>query len=400
MPDVSRSYQLAVQLRRVPLLHRPARWVRRKALKQIRDVFLESARVLAPMNPRVGPPKGTFSIYEALRAGAPDSRGRIIQTEQTGQRVPEDSLQVLCGLKQHLEQPRPIFWSYHQNARLVSSSLALLNDKKQVALESVYGKQFLGHDPGYRYVKLPPPVRLEGNWTSVVSWWAPSSGVAPFSHWMLDVLPRLAVLKEFPPDTRILVPRALAGYQKESLSLMGLLDRVRCTPETHLLLENYYFSCPTTMVSCYNPYGVKFLRDTFLPQADKSYSGPKRFIIQRKAKSRGIKNEEEFNEFFKKRGWAIVDTEKLTFAQEINLFSEAEAVAGILGSGFTNAVWCKPGCSIITFVADSWLDGWVEWIADVCNLSYYYQIHPSNYAMMAQIDLAAVQRLLQRAGLE
>src|SRR5687768_18096160 len=62
----------------------------------------------------------------------------------------------------------------------------------------------------------------------------------------------------------------------------------------------------------------------FRSKADKNYSGPKRFIIQRKGKSRGIKNEEEFNRFFEKRGWAILDTEKLTFAQEIKLFRSEE----------------------------------------------------------------------------
>jgi len=399
MPDVTNFYNLALQLRRFPLIHRPAKWLRRRAWKKAVDLTLDVARLVVPMNARFGPPKGTFSIYELLQRAAPGVSGRVVLTEQREQRMPENSIQALCGLKQHLEQPRPIFWSYHQRARLASSSLALMNEKKEVAVESVYGRQFVRHDPGYRYLRLPQAVRLEGNWTSVVSWWAPTTGVAPFSHWMLDVLPRLAVLEEFPPDTRILVPRALAGYQKESLSLMGLLDRVRCTPETHLLVENYYFSCPTTMISCYNPYGVKFLRETFLPKADKNYSGPKRFIIQRKGKSRGIKNEEEFNRFFEKRGWAILDTEKLTFAQEIKLFSEAEAVAGVLGSGFTNAVWCKPGCAILTFMADSWLDGWVEWIADVCGLPYYYQIHPSDHAMMAQINLGEVEDLLNRASL-
>ena len=35
-------------------------------------------------------------------------------------------------------------------------------------------------------------------------------------------------------------------------------------------MENYYFSSPTTMISCYNPYGVNFLRSRFLPLADLS----------------------------------------------------------------------------------------------------------------------------------
>jgi capsular polysaccharide biosynthesis protein len=400
MPDIKRSYQIAMALRRLPLVHRPLKWLRRSAWQQVVDLTVETARVLAPMNPQLGPPKGTFSIYEALRRGEPGLEGRILLEEQSGQVVPGKSLQVLCRLKQHLEQPRPVFWSRHGGARLVTSSLALLNEKKQVAVESVYGRQFLRYQPGYRYLKLPRPTHLPGNWTSVVSSWVPTNGVPPFSHWLLDALPRLATLEEFPADTKIIIPKVLAPYQKETLALLGLTERIRYTEEEHLTVENYYFSSPTTMISCYNPYGINFLRTTFLPRADASYSGPKRFIIQRKGKSRGIKNEAEVNKFFQERGWGIIDTEKLTFAQEVKLFSQAEAIAGILGSGFTNAVWCSPGCVVITFVADSWLDGWVEWIAGVCNLPYHYQIFPSDHAMMAQVDVNEVGKLLKAAGLE
>jgi len=61
------------------------------------------------------------------------------------------------------------------------------------------------------------------------------------------------------------------------------------------------------------------------------------------------------NEFFQKLGWVVIDTETLTFAQEIELFANAEAFAGVLGSGFTNAIWSRPGCKVITFVADNWV---------------------------------------------
>jgi capsular polysaccharide biosynthesis protein len=398
MPDVTKIYELKMQLRRFPVIHRPLKWLRRTALRKAVDLGLDVARVMTPMNPCIGPPKGTFSLYDSLGQG--QLEGRIVQHEQTGQNVPANSIQVLSRLQQHLAQPWPIFWSHHKEARLAGPSLALLNERKEIALESVYKRPLSPYEQSYRYLKLPKAVRLDGNWTSVVSVWAPTTGAAPFSHWILDVLPRLALLKEFPPDTRIIVPSVLAGYQKESLALMGLLDRTRCTPETHLIVDSYYFSSPTTMISCYNPYGVKFLRDTFLPKADPNYTGPKRFIIQRKGKSRGIKNEDEVNRFFQERGWAIVDTEKLSFAQEVKLFSEAEAIAGVLGSGFTNAVWCKPGCAIITFIADAWLDGWVEWIADVCKLHYQYEVFPSDHAMMAQVDLKRVQALLRNARLE
>ncbi|MDD5138895.1 MAG: glycosyltransferase family 61 protein [Verrucomicrobiales bacterium] len=393
-------HKLAMRTRRWPALHRPLTAIRRLLTESIPMLFVNLLRVLAPAKTlRFGPPKGSFSIYQSLLH---ENRrpNRVVLTDQGAPKTTDESLLVKTGLQQHAFQPWPIFWSQHRNARLVASTLALLDDQKRICRESVYGDYCLEGDPAWRYWRLPQPVRLAGNWTSLVSRWVPNDGVPTFSHWILDALPRLALLKEFPADTKILVPAKLAAYQKETLALLGLLDRVRCTPEPHIIVENYYFSAPTAMISCYSPYGVNWLRSAFLPLADKSHHGPKRFIIQRKGRARGIKNEAEVNEFFKKLGWAIIDTETLTFAQEIELFANAEAFAGVLGSGFTNGIWSRPGCKVITFMASNWVDSWVEWICDVNKLDYHWQLFPSDHMMMTTVDLNEVKKLLAKAGLD
>jgi hypothetical protein len=393
--------ELAYRLRAFPRLHRSVKGVQRFVTERIPDLSLDLWRVIAPAgNLRLGPPTGSFSVYNTVRAEGPRP-GRVVVTDQGVPPCTSESLQVIAGLGQHNTQPWPVFWSHHKNAHLVSSSLGLLNDQKQICRESSYGDRCVKHDPSWKYFSLPEPVRLSGNWTSVVSRWVPSGGIPTFSHWILDALPRLALLSEFPSDTQILVPCRLAAYQKETLSLLGLLDRCRFTPERHLLVENYYFSSPTAMISCYSPYGVNYLRSAFLPLADKSYRGPKRFIIARRSGlPRGIQNQDELYDYFRKLGWEIVDTEKLTFAQEIQLFANAEAYAGILGSGFTNALWSPPGCKVITFVASNWVDGWAEWICQVNQLDYHWKIFPANQRMMAQVDLGEVTKLLRKAGLE
>ena len=396
-----KAYQnLKLRTRQWPAVHRRLQKTRRLFTDTIPLRLLNLWRVLAPAgNLRLGPPKGSFSIFQSLLFENRRPR-RIVLTDQGAPKTTPRSLLVISGMLHHTCQPWPVFWSQHPNARLVSQSLALLDDKKRLCRESVYGDLCLEDDPAWRYWSLPEPIQLAGNWTSVVSRWTPNPGVPTFSHWLLDALPRLALLQEFPADTKILVPAKLAGYQQETLKLLGLLDRVRYTPEPHVLVENYYFSAPTAMISSYSPYGVNWLRSAFLPLADKTYRGPKRFIIQRKGKSRGILNEAAVNEFFTKLGWAIIDTETLTFAQEIELFAHAEAYAGVLGSGFTNGLWSRPGCKVITFVADTWVDGWVEWICEVNQLEYHWQMFPSDHMMMMTVDLGEVKKLLVKAGLE
>ncbi|HEX4265704.1 MAG TPA: glycosyltransferase family 61 protein [Verrucomicrobiae bacterium] len=400
MPDITTGYKLKVRARKYSRIYRP--------LKKFHNFFTGTVPkrlidILRPIIPeraiRFGPPRGSFSIYTSPAAWATPPN-RVVLYDQGRLPVPDGSLLELCGLSQHCTQPWPIFWSRHQNARLVSSSLALMDGKKRICRESVYGDDAMLDDEAWNYAVLPKEIVLPGKWTSIVSRWTPNNMVAPFSHWILDALPRLALLPEFPPDTQILVPGKLAGYQKETLKLMGLQDRVRCTPESHVVVEDYYFSSPTAMISTYSPYGVNFLRSTFLPKADKSYRGPKRFVIQRKGKTRGIKNNAEVNAFFESLGWAIINTEDLTFAQEVELFKNAEAFAGVMGSGFTNAVWSSPGCKVIMFVPDTLPDGWTEWICSVNKLSFHWKLFPADHEVMATVDLEGVKKLLTEAGLE
>jgi len=63
------------------------------------------------------------------------------------------------------------------------------------------------------------------------------------------------------------------------------------------------------------------------------------------------------------------------------------------------AVWGRPGGKVITFVADCWLDGWVEWVCNVNRLDYHGKVFPSDSEMMATAPLDDAKRLLSDAGL-
>jgi len=353
-------------------------------------------------NPRHGPPFRFFSVYQALRCGWPRFEGRIVLEDQGSPTVSTNSLLALGHIQQHAHQPHPIFWSRHVGSHLVSRSLALLTPEKELAIESIYGHSTRSDDPAVRYLKLPPPVTLTGNWTSLISRWVPNDGQVPnHSHWLLDALPRLALLKEFPADTHVIVPPKLAAYQRESLAMLGLTDdRLRPAPETHLLVENYYFSSPPSMIACYSPYAVRFLRETFLPHADVSYHGPKRFFISRRNVARNTGNVAELEHFFSRLGWGVIDLCELTFAQEIQLFAEAEAICGLWGSGLTNIIFCRPECAVVTMGHDYWTDGVLEWILQVVDITKYsVHLYPTDACRHWCVDLDVMKQQLKSVGL-
>jgi capsular polysaccharide biosynthesis protein len=63
---------------------------------------------------------------------------------------------------------------------------------------------------------------------------------------------------------------------------------------------------------------------------------------------RGLVNETELIEGLVKLGLEIVEPENLTFAEQIRLFSETDALVGLGGAGMFNAVFCQPKTRLIS----------------------------------------------------
>lgn len=358
----------------------------------------EFPRLLFWQNRGYGPAAGAYSDLELLQRSN-GSVGRIILLDQGAPTVTAESPLVLCGRGQHIQQPFPIFWIRRKNARLIGPSLAHLNESKKISLEAVYGKTYRKFDPAYHFFIQGSPVRLEGPWTSLISRWMPTDSPTAYGHWLCDALPRLAVLKEFPAETRILVPGWRARFQVESLEMLGLLDRCRWTKETDIEVEDYYFSSPPSMICCYSPYAVERMKGMFLPLIDRQKATPKRFFVRRSGTFRNMTNEAEVLEFFEKAGWTIVDLVNLPFAEQVAWFAGAEAVAGIHGSGLNNTLWCSRGCKIIELFGDRFIAGDAEWIAQCTGAEYYSLIFPSDLYFNAIVEMDRVRATLKSAGL-
>ena len=361
---------IAFKVRKFKAIHKIARFIRNSFWVVLKEGCWEFIRLLFKDTKYFGPPSKTFSIYKELLSKNPEYKGRIVLENQGTPETSRNSLVVLSGLKQHLEQPWPIIWSEHSNARLISNSLALINNDKELCIESVYGHERLRGDQASKYMIWQKETRLAGKWTSIVSNWVPLDGTPIYGHWLHDALPRLAILDELPNDVGILVPETLKPIHWEALSLMGLKDRCRPTKETNLVIENYYFSSPTAMIDCYNPHGINWMRKKLINKSDINYSGPKKFFFARTGKRRAISNIDEITKAIEKCGWTVVNDMDLNLSQTIKLFSDAENVCGFLGSNMSNVIFCAKGCKVTHLVPDFFLDGWVDLIADVLNLDY------------------------------
>lgn len=387
MAKASPMHRLLGFLRGLPVLYRFLRAMRRG----ITGAFIAFLRAAIPRSVPYGPPKGTFSAIALLRNR--EIPGRIVLEQQESPVFGPDTLVKKSNLSQDLHQPWPVFWTLHRDARLVGPSLVHLNAGKEACFEAMYGAPYFRDDPSYNYCTHTIPMRLDGNWTSIVHRWGEIRGTG-YWHFILDSLPRLALLGEFPADTRILTPPNLETWQRQFLDFLGLAGRYRETNEPHLLVENYHFSSLTSMTGCCNPYAVDFLRKSFLPKADASYEGPRKFYILRRGWTRGVTNEDEVQALFKKKGWELISPENLSIPAQMQLFKQARAVCGLHGSALTNLLWASPGCRVLELCPSNFLAGAFEWLARILDLPHAFLVCKSDSHYRAIVDFNALEAKL------
>lgn len=74
-----------------------------------------------------------------------------------------------------------------------------------------------------------------------------------------------------------------------------------------------------------------------------------KIFLARKGKYRNLENYAEVEDYFKNKGYIIVEPHKLTLQEKINVFKSAEYVVGPFSSAFSNIIFCKPGTKALMF---------------------------------------------------
>lgn len=192
-----------------------------------------------------------------------------------------------------------------------------------------------------------------------------------YAHWMTEVLPRIAM---FCADERfygvpIVVNDGLhenimtslflvAGAEHEIISLP--IGRALAVDELFLTSVAGYvpFEQRTTKLcdhshGMFSPQALELLRrnmDTFEEKAD-GQGLPEKIVLRRNSGVRKLINSAEIEQFMVSRGYVIIEPEKLTFLQQIQLFRNAKAIFASTGAALSNAIFCRPGTQVAVLMA-------------------------------------------------
>jgi capsular polysaccharide biosynthesis protein len=217
-----------------------------------------------------------------------------------------------------------------------------------------------------------------------------------YAHWLTEVLPRIAL---FCAEERFRgVPIVInAGLHKNIMeSLFLLIDAKReiiALPIGKALTVDKLY---TTSVTGYVPYGrrtsklsghsqgifspnaLEKLRNHLinLEQKTENEVWPEKIYLQRNSETRKLLNSTEIETLCIARGYAVVETEKLTFRQQVRLFNNAKEIIAPTGAALSNAMFCKPGTKVAILMAkhaDMIYRYWFNMLAPLqINVSYVF----------------------------
>ncbi|MEG3894151.1 MULTISPECIES: tetratricopeptide repeat protein [unclassified Microcoleus] len=240
-----------------------------------------------------------------------------------------------------------------------------------------------------------------------------------YFHWMVDVLPRIELLRHSGRDLAeidwFLVNSCQHQFQRETLRILGIpeekvleSDRLPHIQARELIVPSFagYLGWPSG-------WAMDFLRREFLKGIIPISSYPKRIYISRsKARYRRVLNEEDAIEVLEKSGFVSILPESMSLAEQIAHFYHAEVIVTAHGSGLTNTIFCRQGTKVIELVSPHYISHYYWGISQYLKLEHYFlageafECYPIRQLMYQNsltedilVNLSSLKRMVEVVGL-
>lgn len=252
----------------------------------------------------------------------------------------------------------------HNNKILLDSSKDPREKKKEI-------------HPIFSERKLPSPKVFNDN-ILVLSTLGAHDG---YTHWMLDLLPKLSLLEENKISLdcfqHVIVNGEEKAYKKDSLQKIGIpMSKIIYSENgTHIKAKQLFFIGGPSLIR-FHPLATNYLRQHFVPSVSKS---PSKYIYisRSKARWRHLINEEKIIDFLVSRNFEIVFLEDHSINKQAQYFSEAKVIVSLTGASLGNLAFCQRNTNVIVIYSDTFMST-VHWfLADLMGLNFYCYIGDS-----------------------
>lgn len=229
----------------------------------------------------------------------------------------------------------------------------------------------------FRQFKLPPISEIEG----IVAALSVSYGDV-YYHWMLDLLPRIELLRRNNIDLdridKFIVNATTAKFQKETLAHLGIPEAKIIVSQNdkpfHIKADKLIVpSLPRQRGGSMPKWACDFLRSAFLTgNTPNKYTGQERIYISRgDAQHRQVKDEANIINYLNKIGFKSVTLNAISVVEQAQLFSQAKVIVSPHGAGLTNLVFCNPQTKIVEFFSPNYLHPGYWRLSNQIGIEYY-----------------------------
>ena len=189
------------------------------------------------------------------------------------------------------------------------------------------------------------------------------TGFPNYGHFLYDGLPLIHLLMATLHRNRpIIVGPALSDWQHAILAVLGLADDYRVI--THPVVFRKLVT--TSLISLHVPYPTRFVRP-MLDTIRFRVGGPaqprtRRVFVSRSdtPAKRDMINRDAVEARFSAAGFDIIHPQRLTFVEQVELFSACIVVAGESGAGMANIGFCDPGTKVLEIQPSLFVEGWTR----------------------------------------
>lgn len=126
-----------------------------------------------------------------------------------------------------------------------------------------------------------------------------------------------------------------------------ILKKRKVTIDKFIYLDDNYYKFIDSEIPQFFPINIsiKILNNYF--SSIKTNKKLKIYVSRQNANYRNLINEDDIIEILKRKGFKIIDTNKMNIFEQIKFFSSAEVVISPTGSALTNTVFCQKNTKVV-----------------------------------------------------
>ena len=192
-----------------------------------------------------------------------------------------------------------------------------------------------------------------------------------YAHWVTEVLPRIVLFcaEDTFRSVPIVVNDGLHKNIMESLFLVAGTGRkiITLSIGRALAVDKLYLTSVAGYVpferrenklsghlhGVFSPLALGALRKhlTALNREKEQGVWPEKIFLRRNSGARKVTNSNELEELLVAQGYVIVEPEKLSFLEQVGLFSNVKSVIASSGAAVANIIFCSPASKILILIS-------------------------------------------------